>query len=195
MSRAALDPRELDQLLSQVRFQPRPSLEAELLGRWGRGDGPSPAPERDRARVLWLVLSLLLLSLMIYAFWAQVAHLRMSQTIDRCCQDLDGGGRADDGLLVTSQNGEKVRGLTIYEDRDGSGGFTPADSVRFARGGVPTMLGPMADGLRTQEFCCLDYDGGGPSDDALLVLGRPPDRIVMAAIYEHRKGMTRQPLR
>jgi hypothetical protein len=32
----------------------------------------------------------------------------------------------------------------------------------------------------------VDLDGGGPSDDGLLVIGVPPDRIVMAAIYEHR---------
>jgi len=194
MSRAALDSRELDQLLSQVRFRPRPSLEAELLGRWGRGDRPSPAPDRHRSSLVWLGLSLLL-SLLMYALWSQVTRLHLSRTIDRCCQDLDGGGRADDGLLVLSRNGEQVRRLTIYEDRDGSRSFSAADTVRFARDGVPTMLGPMADGLKTQEFCCLDYDGGGLSDDALLVLGRPPDRIVMAAIYEHRAGTDRQPLR
>ena len=29
-------------------------------------------------------------------------------------------------------------------------------------------------------------DLGGPSDDALLVIGVPPDRVMMAAIYERR---------
>lgn len=38
--------------------------------------------------------------------------------------------------------------------------------------------------LVTIERCCLDFDGGGRDDDALLVLGVPPDRVVMAAIYE-----------
>ena len=43
-------------------------------------------------------------------------------------------------------------------------------------------------GLVTTEHCCLDFDGGGPSDDALLVIGVPPDRVMMAAIYERRPG-------
>ena len=33
-----------------------------------------------------------------------------------------------------------------------------------------------AAGLVTIEHCCLDFDGGGPADDGLLVLGVPPDR-------------------
>ena len=43
-----------------------------------------------------------------------------------------------------------------------------------------------AEGLVTTRHCCIDLDGGGPSDDALLVIGVPPDRVVMAAIYEER---------
>jgi hypothetical protein len=31
----------------------------------------------------------------------------------------------------------------------------------------------------------VDLDGGEAEDDALLVIGVPPDRVVMAAIYEH----------
>ena len=42
------------------------------------------------------------------------------------------------------------------------------------------------EGLVTTRHCCIDLDGGGPSDDALLVIGVPPDRVVMAAIYEER---------
>ena len=51
--------------------------------------------------------------------------------------------------------------------------------------GAPSVSAPVGSGARTTEFCCLDYDGGGPNDDALLVVGQPPDRITMAAIYEH----------
>jgi hypothetical protein len=40
----------------------------------------------------------------------------------------------------------------------------------------------------TTQHCCLDFDGGGPADDGLLVIGVPPDRVMMAAIYERRSG-------
>jgi hypothetical protein len=109
------------------------------------------------------------------------AHSQLK--VDRCCQDLDGGGEADDGIVVVSQKGVAVKYLKIYEDLDGSGDFSPGDRVRFIRQGTPVMTGS-AEGTRTTEFCCLDYDGGGPSDDALLVISRPPDRITMAAIIE-----------
>jgi hypothetical protein len=117
-----------------------------------------------------------------------------SVAVDHCCQDLDGGGRADDGVLIVSQAGVKVQDLRIYEDLDRSGGYTPGDPVRFIRSGSPAVMGPM-DGAQTREFCCLDYDGGGPSDDALVVVGRAPDRITMAAIYEHAAPGAQAPLR
>nr|MBP9200825.1 hypothetical protein [Gemmatimonadales bacterium] len=104
--------------------------------------------------------------------------------IDHCCQDLDGGGDADDGLMVMARRGTEVRQLAIYEDRDGSRTFTPGDAIRFDRTGRPAVTAPLLPGIITTEFCCLDFDGGGPSDDALVVMGLPPDRISMAAIYE-----------
>ncbi|MBA3259286.1 MAG: hypothetical protein H0T68_07475, partial [Gemmatimonadales bacterium] len=51
-----------------------------------------------------------------------------------------------------------------------------------------SMEGPPGQDLVTIERCCLDFDGGGPDDDGLLVIGVPPDRIVMAAIYETGDG-------
>ncbi len=117
------------------------------------------------------------------------AHSQL--TVDRCCQDLDGGGDADDGVVVVSRKGLAVKYLKIYEDLDKSGGYSPGDPVRFIRQGTPVIDGPAA-GTRTTEFCCLDYDGGGPSDDALLVISRPPDRITMAALIE-RGSTARKP--
>jgi len=49
--------------------------------------------------------------------------------------------------------------------------------------------------MRTFELCCEDYDGGGPRDDAVLIMAVPPDRIAMAAIYERRNQEPSQPLR
>jgi hypothetical protein len=39
----------------------------------------------------------------------------------------------------------------------------------------------------TREHCCVDFDGGGPADDGVLIIGVPPDRVLMAAIYERER--------
>lgn len=117
-------------------------------------------------------------------------------TVDRCCWDLDGGGEADDGVRVVARRDADVRRLWIYEDVDQSGGLTRADVVRFERGAAPALAAAGVPGLVTREQCCLDFDGGGPADDGLLVIGAPPDRVVMAAIFERPAGTaTRLPLR
>jgi hypothetical protein len=82
----------------------------------------------------------------------------------------------------------------VYEDTDRSGGFTPADVVRLDRGGELALAAAGVEGLTTLERCCLDFDGGGRADDGLLVLGVPPDRVLMAAIFE-RAASRRFPLR
>jgi hypothetical protein len=105
-------------------------------------------------------------------------------TVDRCCFDLDGGGAADDGVRIVAHRDADVRRLWVYEDADHSGGFTPADVIRLDRGPTVALTTAGLVGLVTLERCCLDFDGGGPSDDGLLVIGVPPDRVVMAAIYE-----------
>jgi hypothetical protein len=105
-------------------------------------------------------------------------------TVDRCCYDLDGGGDADDGVLILAERDSRVHRLRVYEDADGSDSFTPGDIVRLDRAGEPAMHGLAGEGIATIERCCLDFDGGGPDDDGLLVIGVPPDRVLMAAIYE-----------
>ena len=114
--------------------------------------------------------------------------------MDRCCYDLDGGGLADDGVRIVARRDADVRRLQVYEDSDGSGGLTPTDVVRLERAGEPALAAAGVEGLTTTERCCLDFDGGGVEDDGLLVLGVPPDRIVMAAIFE-RTAVRRLPLR
>lgn len=177
------DGRDLERQLEAIRFEPRASLGAEIRGRWRRGERPPAAPSR-RSRLLLLAGSFALAGLAGLGIWL-AASQPGRRTVDRCCQDLDGGGDADDGIVVVSRRGVSVQYLKIYEDLDGSGGYTPGDPVRFLRQGVPVLTGSV-DGARTAEFCCMDYDGGGPSDDALVVMGHPPDRITMAAIYERR---------
>jgi hypothetical protein len=107
-------------------------------------------------------------------------------TVDRCCFDLDGGGDADDGVRIVAERDAAVHRLQVYEDRDGSRGLSAGDLMRLDRGGAPAMRADLPDQLVTIRRCCVDLDGGGPPDDALLVIGVPPDRVVMAAIYERR---------
>ena len=177
---------DMDRALRGVAFRPRASLGAEVLGRLRRGEPSSaaaPAPRRRPA------LAAVAAGLTLAAGTALVLRGPGSVMVDRCCYDLDGGGDADDGVVVFSVRGTEVRQLRIYEDLDGSTGFTDGDLIRLDRGGSPAMHGAAVAGLVTIEHCCLDFDGGGPADDGLLVIGVPPDRVVMAAIYERPAGV------
>jgi hypothetical protein len=187
------DLRDLDRRLAAVRFEPPVSLGAELAGRARRGEPPRDAAPR-RTRRLVMATALLAAGLAAVAFGLPALGQRPEVTVDRCCYDLDGGGAADDGVRIVARRDADVRHLTVYEDADGSGGLTPADVVRFDRGGQPALAEAGVQGLTTLERCCLDFDGGGRADDGLLVLGVPPDRVVMAAIFEH-VATRRLPLR
>jgi hypothetical protein len=175
----------LDRALAAIRFEPRASLGPEVVGRVRRGESPRVArPGRFswRHRMLAAMVAPLLLLV------AAGLYLRSSASVvvDRCCFDLDGGGERDDGVLVVAERDARVHRLQVYEDRDRSRGFSSGDFVRLDRRGAPAMGADVATGLVTTRHCCVDLDGGGPDDDALLVIGVPPDRIVMAAIYEQR---------
>lgn len=181
---------ELDRALRGVGFRPRASLGPELLGRLRRGEWPQGAvPHRRRRPALAAVAAVLVLA----AGAALALRGPGSVVVDRCCYDLDGGGETDDGVVVFAERDAKVHQLRIYEDLDGSGSFTAGDLVRLDRGGSPSLHQASAAGLVTIEHCCLDFDGGGPADDGLLILGVPPDRVVMAAIYERPAGEENRP--
>lgn len=180
-------PRELEALdrkLDAIRFEPRDSLALELLGRVRRGDAPE-MPVRVRRR--WRPRLLAAAAAVLLAAAGTVLALGGAPpvVVDRCCYDLDGGGEADDGVRVTAERDALVHRLQVYEDRDGSRTLSAGDTVRLDRGSAPAMRIDVADPLITTRHCCVDLDGGGPEDDALLVIGVPPDRVVMAAIYEH----------
>ncbi len=181
---------DMDRALRGIRFRPRASLGPEVLGRLRRGERSKGAvpPRRRRPTLATLAATLVLAT-----GAALVLRGPGSVTVDRCCYDLDGGGDADDGVVVIGERDAKVHQLRIYEDIDGSGTFTAGDLVRLDRGGGPAIHEASASGLVTIEHCCLDFDGGGPADDGLLVLGVPPDRVVMEAIYERPTGAEAQP--
>jgi hypothetical protein len=179
-------PEDLDQLhslLRRVRFKPRASLGAEVLGRVRRGEQPVLEAGSFRLNRLWPV-SLLASISAIVAIVLLAPEPRV--TVDRCCYDLDGGGTADDGAWIVAQRDGKVYRLAVYEDRDGSRSLTPADTIRFERVGMPTAEQLISPPLTRIRHCCHDLDGGGPPDDALLVVATPPDRVHDAAIYELR---------
>ena len=177
---------ELQGKLRRVHFRPRESLKPEILGRLGRGDAPHPAPTpRFRRHLVAAMVTSALLGGAALAFAGLLAVPGASTvTVDRCCYDLDGGGEPDDGVVVLAERDSRVHRLRVYEDLDGSGSFTPGDLVRLDRGAKPAIRAAEGGGIVTTKRCCLDFDGGGPADDGLLVIGVPPNRVLMAAIYE-----------
>jgi hypothetical protein len=177
------DLRELDRKLRSVHFRPRASFSPELLGGVGRGDKPS-GPRRHNFRRRLATAAVAVLAAGGALALGNPGLFAGSVTLDRCCYDLDGGGDADDGVLVHAERDARVHRLRVYEDMDGSRSYTPADLVRLDRGGIPAVHGLAGERIVTIERCCLDFDGGGPEDDGLLVIGVPPDRVLMAAIYE-----------
>jgi hypothetical protein len=177
--------RELDHALRGVSFEPRASLGPEILGRLRRGEDSTGAVPSRRWPVTLVAIAA---ALVVVTVGVLTLREPASVTVDRCCYDLDGGGEADDGVVVLAERDARVHQLRIYEDLDGSGAFTDGDLVRLERGGRPAMHRAATAGLVTIEHCCLDFDGGGPADDGLVVIGVPPDRVVMAAIYERPPG-------
>jgi hypothetical protein len=179
------DLRELDRKLRAVRFTPRASFGPELSGRLRRGDQPSakggPGSRRYLATAAAAVLTAA--GALTLAYLGPLTGAEVV-TVDRCCYDLDGGGVVDDGVLILAERDAKVHRLVVYEDLDGSGNYSPGDLVRLDRRGKPAIRSFAGEGITTFQECCLDFDGGGPDDDGLLVIGVPPDRVLMAAIYE-----------
>ena len=171
----------LDRRLAEIHFQPRASLGPEIQGRLRRGETPG-----RRAWLAWHPRQVAGLAASLLLLIGLALYLRpaASVVVDRCCYDLDGGGLADDGVVVVAERDARVHRLRVYEDRDHSHHSSAGDLIRLDRGGSVAMGTDAGERLVTTRHCCIDLDGGGPSDDALLVIGVPPDRVVMAAIYE-----------
>ena len=176
---------ELDGALEGVQFEPRASLGPEIAGRVRQGERSTGAvPPRRGPAVLWAAAA----ALVVCAAGLWTTRGVPKVTVDRCCYDLDGGGVADDGVVLLARRDAEVRRLRVYEDLDGSRDFSHGDLIRLDRGPTPAMHRALDGGLVTTDHCCLDFDGGGYADDGLLVIGVPPNRVVMAAIYERPRG-------
>jgi hypothetical protein len=186
---------ELHRKLRSVSFVPRASFEPELLGRLRRRDEPRGGYSRRARRHLLSAVALFGVAAAA-GLALLVPGLRGDAvTVDRCCYDLDGGGEPDDGVLILAERDDRVQRLRVYEDLDGSRSYTAGDIVRLDRGKKLAILSAGGEGIVTIKRCCVDLDGGGPDDDGLLVIGVPPNRVLMAAIYEtspsaRRRGST-----
>lgn len=177
--------RALDSQLRSLTFEPRASLEPEIGGRIARGDRPRVfAPSANRLHRPAMAAAVALVCILGFGTYAANAAHAMPIVIDQCCQDYDGGGSSDDGVVITAGPGEKIVHLIVYEDRDESRSFTTGDIVRLDRGANVTMGGAGIGAVVTARHCCFDLDGGGFADDGLFVVGRPPDRVMLAGIYE-----------
>lgn len=176
--------RDVDTALRSARFEPRASLAPELLGRIRRGEVPAAPPPRMVPR--WaagagIAAALVLATASGAWLWQHRAYV----ATDRCCFDLDGGTAGDDGVVVRRHPGEPVAQIIVYEDLDHSHSFTPGDAIRIIRGPNPLARPRVLDRtLATTWHCCSDYDGDGPADDGVMVVGVPPDKVMMVALYE-----------
>jgi hypothetical protein len=182
-----------ERVLAGLQFTPRASLGPEIAGRVRRGESPRGGPRQSRTVALRSMLGVAAaLALTVSAGVLTWKAIGPEVRIDRCCQDLDGGGSADDGFVLEAR-GRKVSRLKLYEDRDGSGTLSPPDLVRFARGAVPALAG--ARDARTTRICCADLDGEGPADDGVLIMSEADESIVLAAVYEQPPQGAAAPLR
>jgi hypothetical protein len=184
---------ETERLLVGLTFSPRDSLGPEIVGRVRRGEMPRGRPQPSRPERLRSMLGLAAATLMMVGAGALTWKATGPEVrIDRCCQDLDGGGTADDGFVLEAR-GRQVNRLRLYEDRDGSRTLSPADLVRFARGAVPAVAGE--SDARTTRICCADLDGEGPADDGVLIMSEADESVVLAAVYEQHPRGVAAPLR
>ncbi|HEU4588081.1 MAG TPA: hypothetical protein VFS11_05520, partial [Gemmatimonadales bacterium] len=195
----------------RVRFEPRASLGPEVFGRCRRGEQSKGAAQQRRRRpALWLSSGIAALGALAAAgirtydrplpAAALQAEGGSSSTappprevrVDRCCFDLDGGGRADDGIAVILDGTQQaaIRRIDVYEDRDKSKSFTDGDLVRFTRGPRLIVDSPLPANLLARHFCCGDYDGDGTVDEGVLVVSRPPDRVVLVGLYNQSRRET-----
>ena len=171
----------MERRLEGIRFEPRESLGPEIVGRVRRGER-SLSDVRPRWLLPWGLAAAAGVAgvLMI----RDVTRAEELAVVDSCCSNLDGGTGEDDGARIFIGADGSVQRLEIYEDLDGSRSFTPGDIVRLSRGPALRMLDESDAPVLATRRCCVDLDREGPGDDGLLVLSRPGEEVVLAAIYE-----------
>ena len=182
----------LDAALRGAGIEPRASLEPEIAGRFAAGErarfGGRRGSGRNRIAVVGVAALLLVAAGAVRGGFAPpLDAFAATATVDRCCADLDGGGKADDGVLVETVQGHRVRRIMLYEVQDADRAWTPGEMIRFVRRGAPDLRATdRGDRLVAREFCCSDYDGGGDPDDGVLVVASTAGDVLMAALFDRR---------
>lgn len=188
---------DVDEELRRVRFTPRSGLEDDVLARLpASGDEerePTPVPPVARGRgavraaaVLVLVAAMGLL--------ARVGAGGDGGSTAPVAADRTGSAPEDGFTLrwgsdarvvalgsgVTGERGSNGRGVRCGRigDRLGCSGTEPG-AAYFATARGPAVL---------RDFCCLDYDGGGPPDDGIRVVAGQGEAVVDFWIYEDLDG-------
>lgn len=197
--------RELDDELRSVRFRPRAGLEDDVMDRVADAPGDprrsSPAdPLRSPAADGWRRAA--------RAAVAVLALVGLLGLLDRTGPARAPGGTAAAGpgpdaaevsdgwtmqwspdarvlALGTASTSTGLRGTGGRELRCGR-----VDSRIRCRGGEPGAIPSPPDaaegGAVLRDFCCLDYDGGGPADDGVRVVAGRDEAVVDFWIYEDR---------
>ena len=190
----------LEAALRRAQFEPRASLAPEIAGRFAAGERPARSPRRflpAAARVA-AVLALLVLGAAVRAGYVPALDALAATTVtDSCCEDLDGVGGADDGIVVeTVAGGTRIRSLMVYEEHDKDKTWTKGELVRFVRPSSTTLLAPsLGDSVVAHSYCCSDLDGGGLRDDGVLVLTGANGNVLMAALFDGAGFRTQNQLR
>lgn len=191
--------RGVDRELRGIRFDPRPGLEDEVLAglRSGRREDAIHGPGARRSARLGRA-------------GRAVAVLAVVAAVGLLVRAAGGGGEGgapgstatqDDaapagesfairwgsdarvlalGARATPARGPEQQGLRCgrVENRLGCRGTAPGPT-HFAAARGPAVL---------RDFCCLDYDGGGPEDDGVRVVAGQGEAVVSFWIYEDRDG-------
>ncbi|HEU4647645.1 MAG TPA: hypothetical protein VFS33_01200 [Gemmatimonadales bacterium] len=178
----------LDARLARLEFEPRASLAPEIAGATRRPQGAAPHGAGTRVR-RWSAVKLgaAAAAVAVVLIATDIAGVPAT-VVDHCCADLDGGGVPDDGVRVIVGRGGRVKGVSVYEDRDGARALTPSATLRYSGAGTQKFPARLPPGLQTIRHCCADYDGGGLPDDGVLVLAVPPDQVLMAVVYEQAEA-------
>jgi len=187
-TRVPPDLESLDAALRGAGFEPRASLEPEIAGRFAAGERYAPSPRRflpAAARVAAVLVLLLVGGAVRAGYVPALDAFAATKVTNICCQDLDGVGGADDGVIVETVAGTRVRRLMVYEEHDKDQTWSSGELIRFERPADPTLVAPSAgDSLVTHTYCCGDFDGGGLPDDGVLVVSTTSGRVLMAALFD-----------
>lgn len=185
--------RSLDADLRSVRFRPRDDLEDEVLGRVARArrerrTAPLGGWLRDAGAAAAVLAMVGLLGLLERAGAGRATVGSAGETSATAAPHISGGWAMQWGpdarVLALGPPAER-RSAGDRELRCGR-----VESRIRCRGvapeAIPSPADPGGSGAVLRDFCCLDYDGGGPADDGVRVVAGRDETVLDFWIYEDR---------